>query len=111
MSRSTAVSIFEDDVPTKRQSGTLYVVRDLAHETVRVLDGWADDRLLISDMEERHAALAAKSISASCKDCIAVLETWFANPPAQEDRRRLIDRVLALRDHAQQLLARHGVHL
>lgn len=101
----------EDEVPTKRQSGTLFVVRDLAVETAAKLEIWSADRLLVDNMQERHAALASKSIAAMCRDCLAQLEVWFVTPPSQEERKALIDRVLTLRDHAQELLAPFGVTL
>lgn len=107
----TKRQVDQDDVPTKRQSGTMWVIKDLATDTAAKLTAWSDPRLLVDDMTLRHAALAAKSIAEDCRHCISQIEMWLADPPGEEERKALVDRVLTLRDHAQDLLEPFDVML
>ena len=108
---SSEEEIDQDEVPTKRQSGTLFIVRDIAVDTAAKLEVWSSERMLADTMELRHSAMIASRLAVDCREAVKDLESWFDKPPSAEEKRQVIDHILALRDHGQQVVGRFGLKL
>lgn len=106
-----AGEIDQDDIPTKRQSGTMFIVRDIAIDTAAKLEVWSEERLLADTMELRHSAMIASRIAVECREAVRSLENWFETPPTAEKKKAVIDHILALRDHGQQVVGKFGLKL
>ena len=101
----------QDDIPTKRQSGTMFIVRDIAIDTAAKLEVWSEERLLADIMELRHSAMIASRIAVECREAVRSLESWFEVPPTAEEKTAVIDHILALRDQGQQVVGKFGLKL